>query len=51
MVKEYTVEEIEGIENLCRFLSKHQNELHTISSLIIFVNSVNRLIIFFILDK
>ncbi len=27
---EYTNNEIEGIENLCRFLCKHQKELHDI---------------------
>ena len=26
----YTEKEIEGIENLCRFLCSHQNELHSI---------------------
>ena len=26
----YTLEEIEGIENLCRFLCNHQDELHNI---------------------
>ena len=27
---EYTKEEIQGIENLCRFICKHQKELHNI---------------------